>query len=44
LAEETYHWVHRWIQARREGRHDDEMALRKTLQASGPGIHSCSAI
>jgi hypothetical protein len=36
LAEESYHWVHRWIQARREGRHDDEMALRKTLQAKHP--------
>ena len=35
-AEENYRCVHRWSQARRANRHSEEMALRKTLQASHP--------
>lgn len=37
-GEEHYRCVHRWIQARRAGRADEEMALRKTLQASHPAL------
>jgi hypothetical protein len=37
-AEEHYRCVHRWIQARRGNRHGEEMALRKVLQASHPGL------
>lgn len=37
-AEEHYRCVHRWIQARRAGRAAEEMALRKTLQASHPAL------
>ncbi len=32
-AEEAYRTVHRWIDARRTNRGEDELALRKTLQA-----------
>ncbi|MGO9930734.1 MAG: hypothetical protein ACLPV8_02830 [Steroidobacteraceae bacterium] len=35
-AEEAYRTVHRWIDARRANRTADELALRKTLQASHP--------
>jgi hypothetical protein len=35
-GEERYRCVHRWIDARREQRRDDELALRKALQASQP--------
>jgi hypothetical protein len=37
-AEENYRCVHRWIQARRANQPDEEMALRKTLQASHPAL------
>jgi hypothetical protein len=37
-AEEHYRCVHRWIQARRANRHGEEMALRKTLEASHPSL------
>lgn len=37
-GEEHYRCVHRWIQARRAGRVNEEMALRKTLQASHPAL------
>jgi len=37
-AEEHYRCVHRWIDARRAQRTDEEMALRKTLQARHPGL------
>jgi hypothetical protein len=35
-AEEGFRSVHRWIEARRAGRSDEEMALRKALQAGNP--------
>lgn len=35
-GEENYRCVHRWIRARRSGRQDEEMALRKALQGSQP--------
>jgi hypothetical protein len=35
-AEEAYRIVHRWIDARRGNRGDEELALRKTLQAHHP--------
>jgi hypothetical protein len=35
-AEEHYRCVHRWIHARRANRPQDELALRKTLQAAHP--------
>ena len=37
-AEEHYRCVHRWIDARRAHRTDEEMALRKALQARHPGL------
>jgi hypothetical protein len=36
LAEEVYRTVHRWIDARRGKRSEDELALRKTLQTHHP--------
>ena len=39
-AEENYRCVHRWIHARRANRPADELALRKTLQASHPTLFS----
>lgn len=35
-GEANYRVVHRWLDARRDGRHGEEMALRKTLQMSSP--------
>jgi hypothetical protein len=35
-AQDNYRCVHRWIQARRANRAAEEVALRKTLQASHP--------
>lgn len=35
-GEERYRCVHKWIDARRAQRRDDELALRKALQASQP--------
>ena len=40
-AEESYRRVHRWIEARREGRQNEELALRKTLQATNPRLFDC---
>ncbi len=37
-AEEHYRTVHRLIQARRTRRHDEELRLRKTLQATNPAL------
>jgi hypothetical protein len=37
-AEEHYRCVHRWIHARRARRQNEELALRKTLQASHPTL------
>lgn len=37
-GEERYRCVHRWIHARRAGNRDEEMALRKALQASHPTL------
>jgi hypothetical protein len=37
-AEQHYRVVHRWVQARRARRQNDELALRKTLQASHPAL------
>ncbi len=37
-AEQHYGVVHRWLQARRARRQNDELALRKTLQASHPAL------
>lgn len=34
--EQQYRCVHRWIHARRAGRQEEEMSLRKTLQAHHP--------
>jgi hypothetical protein len=36
--EEAYRIVHRWIDARRGNRGEDELALRKTLQAHNPAM------
>ena len=36
--EEHYRLVHRWIQARRARRPDEELTLRKALQASNPPL------
>lgn len=40
-GEEHYRQVHRWIQARRTNRHAEELALRKTIQASSPLLFEC---
>lgn len=40
-AEESYRCVHRWIDARRAARQDEELALRKTLQATNPRLFDC---
>jgi hypothetical protein len=37
-AEDNYRCVHRWIQARRANRAAEELALRKTLQATHPTL------
>jgi hypothetical protein len=37
-GEERYRCVHKWIEARRTQRRDDELALRKALQASQPTL------
>jgi len=37
-GEEHYRCVHRWIHARRANRREEEMALRKSLQASHPAL------
>jgi len=37
-AEEPYRCVHRWIHARRARRQSEELALRKSLQASHPAL------
>jgi hypothetical protein len=37
-AEESYRCVHRWIHARRARKQADELALRKTLQATHPAL------
>jgi hypothetical protein len=37
-AEDAYRCVHRWIDARRESRGADELALRKTLQSINPAL------
>lgn len=37
-SERHYRTIHRWIQARRARRHDEELALRKTLQANHPAL------
>jgi hypothetical protein len=37
-AEESYRCVHRWIHARRARQQSDELALRKSLQTSHPGL------
>jgi hypothetical protein len=37
-AEEHFRSVHRWVEARRANRQDEEMALRKTLQAAHPAL------
>jgi hypothetical protein len=37
-GEERYRCVHRWIHARRAKNRDEEMAMRKTLQASHPAL------
>jgi hypothetical protein len=36
LQEQQYRCVHRWVQARRAGRQEEEMSLRKTLQTNHP--------
>jgi hypothetical protein len=35
-GEQHFRCVHRWVQARRANRHQEELALRKTLQSSQP--------
>jgi hypothetical protein len=40
-AEESYRLVHRWIEARRAGRDGEEMALRKSLQATNRALFAC---
>jgi hypothetical protein len=37
-GEERYRCVHKWIEARRAQRRDDELALRKALQVSQPTL------
>ena len=37
-AAEAYRCVHRWIYARRARKHDEELALRKTLQSVHPEL------
>jgi len=37
-GEQNYRCVHRWIEARRAQRKDEELALRKALQASQPTL------
>ena len=37
-AEESYRCVHRWILARRARQQSEELALRKSLQASHPAL------
>jgi hypothetical protein len=37
-AEESYRCVHRWIHARRAKKPTEELALRKTLQATHPAL------
>ena len=37
-SERRYRTIHRWIHARRARRHDEELELRKTLQADHPGL------
>jgi hypothetical protein len=37
-ADESYRLVHRWLQARRAKQDSDQMALRKALSASHPGL------
>ena len=37
-ADESYRCVHRWIHARRARKADEELALRKTLQAAHPAL------
>ena len=37
-SEESYRCVHRWIHARRARKADEELALRKTLQAAHPAL------
>jgi hypothetical protein len=37
-AEEGYRQVHRWLAARREKRHEEEMALRRQLRGSHPAL------
>jgi len=37
-GEEHYRCVHRWVHARRAGRHEEEIAQRKQLQASRPAL------
>jgi hypothetical protein len=36
--EENYRLVHRWLQARRARRQDEELTLRKALQGSNPAL------
>lgn len=40
-GEQYYRHVHRWIQARRANREQDELALRKTLKAASPFLFHC---
>jgi hypothetical protein len=40
-SQESYRLVHRWINARRAGRDDEEMALRKALQATNRALFAC---
>jgi hypothetical protein len=37
-GEEHYRYVHRWLQARRANRPEEEMSLRKALQANNPAL------
>jgi len=40
-AEESYRLVHRWIDARRDGRDGEEMALRRSLQTTNRALFAC---
>ena len=40
-GEESYRCVHRWINARRQGRNSEDLSLRKTLQALNPKLFEC---
>jgi hypothetical protein len=40
-SQESYRIVHRWIDARRAGRDGEEMALRKSLQATNRALFAC---